>query len=124
MREVVAAMGTLYYGGAHGDSPVGFDLDDALLAHLKQVIVAKLRRNESFVITFPALEHGLEVREALWLNPAVPMRFVIDEVESLPMDHARLAAMMSQANTVSGIVLKAWSAPASAATRRPGESTT
>ena len=100
-------MGTFYYGGGHGDSPVGFDLDDALLAHLKQVIVAKLRRHESFIVTLPALEHGREVREALWMNPAVPMRFVIDEVESLPLDHDRLAAMMSQANTINGILLPA-----------------
>jgi hypothetical protein len=99
-------MGTFYYGGAHGDPPTGFDVDDALLAHLQQVILAKLRRHESFLVTLPALEHGREVREALWMNPAVPMRFVLDEVERLPLDLELLEVMMMEANTVSGIVLR------------------
>jgi hypothetical protein len=100
-------MGTLYYGGGHGDLPTGFHVDDALLAHLKQVIVTKLRRGESFVITFPAIEHGCDVCEALWMSPAIPIRFVIDQTEWLPLDHDRLEALMIQANTVRGIVLVA-----------------
>src|SRR5215216_3269820 len=98
-------MGTFYYGGGHGDLPCGFDVEDALLAHLKLVIVAKLRRGESFIVTVPALEHGCEVREALWMNPSVPIRFVIDQADAVPLDHDRLEALMIQANTVRGIVL-------------------
>jgi hypothetical protein len=112
MREVVAEVGTLYYGAGHGGSPPGFVVDDALLVHLRQVIVVKLQRHESFVVTVPAFEHGHEVREALWMHPAVPLRFDVDEVDGLALDHDRLAAMMVQANTVGGIVLEARSAQA------------
>jgi hypothetical protein len=98
-------MGTFYYGGAHGDMSVGFDVDDALLVHLQHVIVVKLRRHESFILTLSTIEQGREVREALWLNPAVPMRFLIDEWHDLVIDHDVLATMMTQANTVGGIVL-------------------
>ena len=100
-------MGTFYYGGGHGDLPAGFDLDDVLLAHLKLVIIAKLRRGESFVVTVPAFEHGCQVREALWVNPSVPLRFVMDEADGPLLDPHRLEALMIQANTLGGIVLKA-----------------
>ena len=100
-------MGTFYYGGGHGDLAAGFDLDDILLAHLKLVIIAKLRRGESFVVTVPALEHGCQVREALWVNPSVPMRFVMDEADVPLLDHHRLESLMAQANTLGGIVLMA-----------------
>jgi hypothetical protein len=98
-------MGTFYYGGGHGGPPIGFDIDDSLLIPLKQVIIAKLRRGESFLVTVPALDHGLEVREALWMNPAVPLRFVIHETASLPPDRDRLEALMRDANTPRGIAL-------------------
>ena len=100
-------MGTFYYGGGHGDLPAGFDLDDVLLAHLKLVIISKLRRGESFVVTVPALEHGCQVREALWVTPSVPMRFVMDEADGPLLDPHRLEALMTQANTLGGIVVKA-----------------
>jgi hypothetical protein len=100
-------MGTFYYGGGHGDLPAGFDLDDVLLAHLKLVIIAKLRLGESFIITVPALEHGCQVREALWVNPSIPMRFVMDQPDGPLLDHHRLESLMIQANTLGGIVLQA-----------------
>jgi len=100
-------MGTFYYGGGHGDLATGFDVEDALLTHLKQVIVAKLRRGESFLVTFPALERGCPVRETLWMNPSIPIRFVIDQADAVPLDHDRLETLMIEANTVRGIVLTA-----------------
>ncbi|MDQ0893926.1 DUF7882 family protein [Agromyces ramosus] len=100
-------MGTFYYGGGQDRRPVGFDLDDELLAHLKQVIVAKLRRGESFIVTLPALDRGLGEREALWMNPSIPLRFVIDEADGHALDVDRLDALMAQADTPGGIVLVA-----------------
>jgi len=100
-------MGTFYYGGGHGDLATGFDVEDVLLIHLKQVIVAKLRRGESFIVTFPALEHGCMVRETLWMNASIPIRFVINQAEAFPLDRGRLESLMIQANTVRGIVVAA-----------------
>lgn len=100
-------MGTIYYGSGNGDLAAGIEMDDDLLAHLKQVIVAKLRRGESFIVTLPALEHGCDVRAVLWMNPSVPIRFVIDQADRLPLDNDRLEAMMIEADTVRGIVLVA-----------------
>ena len=61
-------MGQLIYGA----QAASFDLDDRTLAHVEAVILAKLRRNESFALTVDA-DHG--GRETIWLNQAVQLRF-------------------------------------------------
>ena len=42
-------MGTMYYGG----SAMPIRIDDRALAHLKVVLATKLRRNESFTLSWP-----------------------------------------------------------------------
>ncbi len=64
-------MGVLYYG-ADGSE---LEFDDRLLAHLKVVIVGKLRRRESFTLSWE-LEHAQgSGRETIWLDPSIALRF-------------------------------------------------
>ena len=42
-------MGTMYYGG----SAMPIQIEDRALAHLKVVVATKLRRNESFTLSWP-----------------------------------------------------------------------
>ncbi|WP_368497200.1 ATP-dependent DNA ligase [Herbiconiux sp. A18JL235] len=65
-------MGIFYYGEGHQ-----LELDDRTLAHLQAVIMTKLRRSESFALSW---EHPLAAgsgRTSVWLNPAVPIRFAL-----------------------------------------------
>ena len=64
-------MGTLHYGAP----PASYDLDDRTLAHVELVVVAKLRRNESFALT---LDGKGGKRSTLWINSAATLRFDFD----------------------------------------------
>ncbi|GAA2029705.1 hypothetical protein GCM10009819_11700 [Agromyces tropicus] len=94
-------MGTLYYG----DSATPVDIDDRALAHLKIAITTKLRRNESFLLSW---RHGIgqpRGRSSLWLHPAIPLRFVFEAVEAGELDREWIEDLMRGANSGGGIVL-------------------
>ncbi|MFH8249252.1 hypothetical protein ACH3VR_02635 [Microbacterium sp. B2969] len=95
-------MGNLYYGVVA--TPVW--MPDRLLAHLKVVISAKLRRNESFTITWPHPAAEMWGSTTIRVQPAIPMRFVFDEPEGEPLD-ATWLQKLADASTRRGIVLHA-----------------
>ncbi|SFR79433.1 hypothetical protein SAMN05428970_2552 [Agromyces sp. CF514] len=88
-------MGTLTY------SPAGvrIDFDDRTLAHLKVVIITKLRRNEPFLFTW--VSDG--VPESLWFHPTIPIRFRFDSTEPEQMNPAWLERLMMTANSGAGL---------------------
>lgn len=95
-------MGIIYYGGA--ESPI--HIDDVILAHLKIVIVTKLRRSESFTLSF---QHGSSEptgRTTIWLHPSIPLRFVFDEPVAPPLDPELIRDLANSAHTTGGIALE------------------
>lgn len=62
-------MGKFFYGAAVNS----FDIDDRTLAHLRIVMMNKLRRSESFMFHL-ALSDGGGSR-SFWINPAIPIQF-------------------------------------------------
>lgn len=90
-------MGLLYYG----DSGEPIDIPDRLLAHLKIVITTKLRRAESFTLTW----RDATGRSSLWLQESIPLRFVFDSAEPEQLDPAALQDMAHRANSSSGLVV-------------------
>ena len=95
-------MGIIYYGGA--ESPI--HIEDAVLAHLKIVIATKLRRNESFTLSFPRGSGEPTGRTTIWLHPAIPLRFVFDEPVAPDLDPGLIKDLASSANTSGGIAIK------------------
>ncbi|WP_125131103.1 hypothetical protein [Microbacterium sp. 10M-3C3] len=94
-------MGSLYYGNA--TEPV--HVPDRLLAHVKVVIATKLRRNESFTLSW---RHPGDVpggRSTLWMQPAIPLRFVFETDETEMLDPQVLKEFANAANSSSGLVL-------------------
>ena len=94
-------MGTLYYG----DSGTPVEVEDRALAHLKIAITTKLRRGESFMLSW---RHGPDQprgRSSLWLHPAIPLRFVFEESEAGELDRQWIEDLMRSANSGGGIVL-------------------
>jgi hypothetical protein len=66
-----AELGKLLYG----DSQVEIQFDDRSLAHLQIVIGAKLRRHESFFLSWkddPSIGDG---RSSIWLDAGIPLYF-------------------------------------------------
>lgn len=88
-------MGTLHYGAP----PASYDLDDRTLAHVELVVVAKLRRNESFALT---LDGKGGKRSTLWINSAATLRFDFDGSEH-EINRRWLDELLDSANTTAGM---------------------
>ena len=88
-------MGQLLYGSP----PETFEIDDRTLAHIEMVVLAKLRRNESFALSFDS-EDG--ARTALWLSPSSTLRFSFG-AGSHEINRAWLELLLDSANTTAGM---------------------
>lgn len=92
-------MAELIYG-AEGD-PV--HMPEHLLAHVKLVVATKLRRNESFMLTWRHPDGT--GRSSVWLQPSIPLRFIFDSPEEPVIDHALLTSLAAAASSNGGLVL-------------------
>ncbi len=95
-------MGTLHYGGS--ENPI--HIEERALAHLKVVVATKLRRNESFTLSWRHPEgdesHG---RSTIWLHPSIPLRFTFDEPGAPELNLKWVEALMHSASSSGGITL-------------------
>lgn len=96
-------MGTIYYGG----SATPIHIEDRALAHLKVVIAVKLRRGESFTLSWRHPDDQPRGRSTIWLHPSIPLRFVFDEPEPPELSRAWIDDLANSANTSGGISLVA-----------------
>ncbi|MDQ1173213.1 hypothetical protein QE430_001520 [Microbacterium testaceum] len=93
-------MGHLYYGTA----TESIQIPDRLLSHLKVVVTTKLRRSESFTLSWTHVD-GTPGRSTLWLQPAIPMRFVFDSAEPETLNATVLKNMADMASSSAGLVV-------------------
>lgn len=96
-------MGTIYYGG----SATPIHIEDRALAHLKVVVATKLRRGESFTLSWKHPEDEARGRSTIWLHPSIPLRFVFDEPEPPELSREWLEELSQTANSSGGIMLVA-----------------
>lgn len=94
-------MGYLYYG----DSADPVSIDDRALAHLKIVIATKLRRNESFTLSWRHHEEDSTGRSTIWLHPSIPLRFVFESAEAPEISRQWVEDLANSANSSGGITL-------------------
>jgi hypothetical protein len=92
-------MGSLIYG------PTGtrVTIDDRTLAHLKVVILTKLRRGEGFAFSW---EKGTEQgsgRDTMWLNPSIGLEFQFEGNRQSSLNKVWLDELMSSANSSGGL---------------------
>lgn len=96
-------------------------IEDRLLAHVKVVVATKLRRGESFTLSWV---HGSDEpagRSTIWLQPSIPLRFVFDSEQPESLDQNILKRMANDANSSRGLSLDGMldAAPAAEAPARP-----
>lgn len=96
-------MGTIYYGGS--DTPI--HIEDRALAHLKVVIATKLRRGESFTVSWRHPEDQPRGRSTVWLHPSIPLRFEFDAAETPDLSRAWIEELANSANSSGGLMLVA-----------------
>src|SRR3954463_12378518 len=92
-------MGSITYDG------LVVHIDDRVLAHLQIVIVNKLRRGESFLMSWrdaPDVGNG---RSAIWLHPAVLLHFKFDGNRSPSINRDWLALLEASADSSRGLII-------------------
>jgi hypothetical protein len=94
-------VGTIYYGG--GAMPI--HIEDRALAHLKVVIATKLRRDESFTVSWRHPDDQPRGRSTIWLHPSIPLRFVFDDPEPAELSRDWIEELANSANSTGGIML-------------------
>jgi len=79
------------------------DIDDRTLAHLRVAILNKLRRSESFSMTW---EHGVENgsgRTTIWLHESIPLQFVFSGNRTPKLNRLWIEQLLLSANSTSGL---------------------
>ncbi len=96
-------MGHIIYGS--GDRRI--EVDDRMLAHVKTVVVMKLRRNESFLLTWVREEDGAPRRMSLWLHPSIPLQFEFETADRIERNKVWLEELMRTANATGDLDISA-----------------
>ena len=94
-------MGRLLYGSP----PVAFELDDRTLAHVEIVVVAKLRRNESFSLSWSKPQSEGSGRSTVWLHASIPIEFEFDGSRRPTINREWLNVLSGLASSTSGLML-------------------
>jgi hypothetical protein len=92
-------MGSIQYDG------VLVEFEDRVLAHLQIVIVQKIRRGESFLMSWrdsPATGNG---RSAIWIHPAQNLYFKFADGGSPAINEEWLGRLIDSANSPRGLVV-------------------
>lgn len=89
----------------YGDDNTALSFEDRALAHLKVVIATKLRRGESFTITWTHRPDETPGRSTIWISPSIPLRFVFDDPEPVALSPRYLEQLATSANSSGGIML-------------------
>ncbi|MDQ0729117.1 hypothetical protein [Microbacterium sp. W4I20] len=93
-------MGYIQYDGTSQ-----LHIEDRALAHIKVVVATKLRRNESFTLSWRHTDDEPGGRSTIWVHPSIPLRFTFDEPESPPLNVKWIEQLMHTANSSGGIQL-------------------
>lgn len=94
-------MAKLFYG----TTPEPITIDDRMLAHVKVVVATKLRRGESFTLSWTHAADEPGGRSTIWLQPSIPLRFVFDSEQPESLDQNLLKRMANDANSSRGLSL-------------------
>lgn len=92
-------MGTLQYHG------VMMEFDDRLLAHLQIVIVQKIRRGESFLMSWRDSPETGEGHSAIWIHPTHNLFFKFSGSKSPAINQEWIDELMMSANSSRGLLV-------------------
>lgn len=92
-------MGSLTY------DKVVVEFDDRILAHLQVVIIQKLRRGESFLLSWRDAAVVGDGRSSAWLHPAIPLYFKFSGGRPPIINPQWLAQLTRSANSSQGLVV-------------------
>ena len=92
-------MGTLQYNGSL------VEFDDRLLAHLQIVIVQKIRRGESFLMSWGDRSETGAGHSAIWIHPTHNLYFTFANGGNPRINRAWLSELTNSANSAGGMLV-------------------
>jgi hypothetical protein len=94
-------MGSISYDG------LTVNVDDRTLVHLQIVIVRKLRRGETFLMSWRDSPDAGSGRSSIWLHPYVLVHFKFDGSKVPPINEKWLAELAASAESSTGLIVTA-----------------
>jgi hypothetical protein len=94
-------MGSLFYG----NDTHAIAIPDRVLSHLKVIIATKLRRGESFTISWKHQDDVAGGRTTLWMQASIPVRFIFDSAEGDSLDTEVLQRLANEAGRSGGLTV-------------------
>ncbi|MGO4592457.1 ATP-dependent DNA ligase [Leifsonia sp. 2TAF2] len=86
------------------DSSTQISFDDRVLAHLEVVIVSKLRRKESFALSWRETPENGDGRTTVWIDPSIPLRFRFSGSRPPTLDREWIEHLAAAAASSSGLI--------------------
>jgi len=81
------------------------EIEDRSLAHLRSVILAKLRRGESFAFSWEVPAEQGSGRNSIWLGPDIPIVFEFFDAREPRLNPLWLRELTRAANSPAGLSL-------------------
>lgn len=101
--NIGSPVGILYYS----DEATPIHIEDRVLAHVKAIVTLKLRRSESFTLSWVHPDDEQGGRSTIWLHSSIPLRFVFNEPEPVQLNPQWIQDLAAAANSPAGIMLVA-----------------
>ena len=87
----------------YGTPAIAVDFDDRVLAHLKVVILAKVRRGESFTFTWEYAAAAGSGHSSIWIHPTIPLQFDFLGNREPSLNREWVEELVKLSNTPSGL---------------------
>lgn len=95
-----ARVGQLIYGPG-----TVYEMDDRTLAHVKLALTAKLRRQESFLLSWPIAADQGSGRTSLWMAPTLPLQFQFSGSRPPTINRNWVVAMLEGSHSDRGLMI-------------------
>ena len=87
------------------DSSTRIDFEDRVLAHVEVVVISKLRRHESFAMTWREALAAGSGRSTIWVDPSIPLRFRYDGSRPPSLSREWVDRLAESASSSSGLLI-------------------
>jgi hypothetical protein len=87
----------------YGTPSITVEFEDRVLAHLKVVMLAKLRRGESFTFSWEYTSAQGSGHSSIWLHQAIPLQFDFYGKKDPVLNRVWLEELVKLANTPAGL---------------------
>jgi hypothetical protein len=87
----------------YGTPSISVEFDDRVLAHLKAVIIAKVRRGESFTFSWEYTVAKGSGHSSIWIHPTIPLQFDFAGSREPILNRAWIEELVRLSNSPAGL---------------------